>query len=346
VLGRAEYNLNKVMARTLYASTWQLSRRLKRGTENPMDYVRNVDRYLHRPEFRYTERPLQPPAGVAPLDYFINQTHEGYCQHYAGAMALLLRMGGIPARVVTGFSPGGYSTRHKAWIVRDTDAHAWVEAWFDRYGWVTFDPTPSASPARSRIATLAAPPSASQLAPDSGDSGSGSQGEAPPISVRPDLLLGTNDDPTTTSLEVAGVRWWLWVLGVIAAVVVLLAIVLFTRRPRGKTPMDRAIAEVEDALRRVGRPVSTGTTLKQLETRLGSHSEEAAGYLRSLTTARYAPEPVPPPRSGRKAFRRALASGLGFGGNLRALWALPPRPSLPSRGPRSRTFEVETSVRN
>ena len=61
-------------------------------------------------------------------------------------MALLLRMGGVPARVATGFSPGGFSKRRDAWIVRDTDAHAWVEAWFDDLGWVTYDPTPDATP--------------------------------------------------------------------------------------------------------------------------------------------------------------------------------------------------------
>ena len=73
-------------------------------------------------------------------------------------MALLLRMGGIPARVATGFSPGGFSKRRDAWIVRDTDAHAWVEAWFDELGWVTYDPTPDATPARSQIAALEAAP--------------------------------------------------------------------------------------------------------------------------------------------------------------------------------------------
>ena len=61
------------------------------------------------PGFRYIERPPRAPAGRAPLDFFLNDSHEGYCQHYAGAMALMLRMGGIPARVATGFSPGGYS---------------------------------------------------------------------------------------------------------------------------------------------------------------------------------------------------------------------------------------------
>ena len=88
--------------------------------------------------------PVSP--GRATLDGFLFETKSGYCQHFSGAMALLLRMGGVPARVATGFSPGGYSKRKRAWIVRDTDAHSWVEAWFDDYGWVTFDPTPAGTP--------------------------------------------------------------------------------------------------------------------------------------------------------------------------------------------------------
>ena len=164
------------MERSQYERTWELSKRLSEGAENAMDYIRAVDDYLHRPEFRYVERPAQPPAGVAPLDYFLNDSHEGYCQHFAGAMALLLRMAGLPARVATGFTPGGYSERHDAWIVRDTDAHAWVEVWFDAYGWVTLDPTPAATPARSQVAALAAPPSSAPLAPDRGPGAEAGEG--------------------------------------------------------------------------------------------------------------------------------------------------------------------------
>src|SRR4051812_165027 len=97
-------------------------------------------------------------------------------------------------------------------------------------------------------------------------------------------------------------------------------------------------------MRRVGRPLSTGTTLTQLERRLGSPSPEVAAYLRALASSRYAPVPAPPPRSGRRALRRALAQGLGFGGGLRALWALPPRPSFGGpRAPRARGFELDTT---
>ena len=69
-------------------------------------------------------------------------------------MALLLRMGGIPARVATGFTTGTYDQATKRWFVTDVDAHAWVEAWFPHYGWVTFDPTPAAAPARGGRAPI------------------------------------------------------------------------------------------------------------------------------------------------------------------------------------------------
>ena len=141
------------MRRSVYARTWRLARQLKRGAETPYQYVLAVNRHL-QDGFTYDEGPGAIAPDRAPLDGFLFDTRAGYCQHFSGAMALLLRMGGIPARVVTGFSPGGFSQRKRAWIVRDTDAHSWVEAWFDEWGWVTFDPTPAGTPARSQIAAL------------------------------------------------------------------------------------------------------------------------------------------------------------------------------------------------
>jgi hypothetical protein len=89
------------------------------------------------------------------------------------------------------------------------------------------------------------------------------------------------------------------------------------------SPLDRAVAELEAALRRAGRPLPTGTTLKQLEQRLGT--PEASGYLRALSASRYGPAARPPTGAERRALRRALAQGLGPAGRVRALWALPPR---------------------
>ena len=92
--------------------------------------------------FRYTNRPAV--FSEAPLVGFVADTRAGYCQQFAGAMALMLRYLGIPARVAVGFSSGVYDNGHRRWVVTDHDAHAWVEVWFRGYGWLPFDPTPSA----------------------------------------------------------------------------------------------------------------------------------------------------------------------------------------------------------
>ena len=100
--------------------------------------------------FRYSNH----PAVIAPpLVNFVTQTRAGYCQYFAGAMTLMLRYLGIPSRVAVGFAGAAYSASRHAWLVTDTDAHAWVEVWFKGYGWIPFDPTPPV-PGSARVPTL------------------------------------------------------------------------------------------------------------------------------------------------------------------------------------------------
>src|SRR5205807_8614837 len=101
--------------------------------------------------FRYTNHPAV--FGAAPLVSFVTQTRAGYCQYFAGAMALMLRYLGIPARVAVGFAGGTYGAQRHAWLVSDLDSHAWVEVWFKAYGWIPFDPTPPV-PGSTRVPTL------------------------------------------------------------------------------------------------------------------------------------------------------------------------------------------------
>jgi hypothetical protein len=315
---------DKALRRSPYARTWRLARRLKRGTETPYDYVLAVNRYL-QDGFTYDEDPADITPGRATLDAFLFDTRSGYCQHFSGAMALLLRMGGIPTRVVTGFSPGGYSKSKRAWIVRDTDAHSWVEAWFDDWGWVTFDPTPAGTPARSQIAALERPPEAGS---DRGDAASGDAGSGARPGLRPDLAgpqSGPGSGGASAAGDAGGVAWWWFVLAAPLALALVAWSVLRWRRAR-LTPtaaLDGAVAELEAALRRAGRPAAAGTTLRQLEQRLG-RTPEAAAYLQALRAGRYAVGAPPPAAGGRRALRRELAAGRGPAGRLRALWALPP----------------------
>jgi hypothetical protein len=91
--------------------------------------------------YAYDQNPTTK-GDIPPLVEFVTRTHRGYCQHFAGAMALMLRYLGIPARVGAGFTSGSYDADKRRWKVTDHDAHTWVEVWFRGYGWLPFDPTP------------------------------------------------------------------------------------------------------------------------------------------------------------------------------------------------------------
>jgi transglutaminase-like putative cysteine protease len=93
------------------------------------------------PTFTYDEDP-RLRGGLPPLVEFLTRTRRGHCQFYAGAMTLMLRYLGIPARIGAGFVSGSYSQEDGRWTVTDRDAHTWVEVWFRGYGWLPFDPTP------------------------------------------------------------------------------------------------------------------------------------------------------------------------------------------------------------
>jgi transglutaminase-like putative cysteine protease len=122
-----------------------LARRLTEGTRTEWEKVERVERYLVASgRFRYTTD--VPDPGPQPLVDFLLRTHAGYCQQFAGAAALLLRIAGVPARVVSGFATGKQVGPHR-YAVRDLDAHQWIEVYFEGYGWVPFNPTPAADPA-------------------------------------------------------------------------------------------------------------------------------------------------------------------------------------------------------
>ncbi len=93
----------------------------------------------------------------SPVEDFLFDRKTGYCEHYATAMVLMLRSLGIPARLVTGFMAGEWNDFGHYYTVRQQDAHAWVEVYFPRSGWIILDPTPSliASPRDSPLEVVA-----------------------------------------------------------------------------------------------------------------------------------------------------------------------------------------------
>ncbi len=303
-----------------YGPAFALATRLASLAGNPYAFVTSVERYLSR-GFTYDET---PPARTFPLESFLFQDRLGYCQQFAGAMALLLRMGGIPARVAAGFTAGTYNSGSHRWVVTDVDAHAWVEAWFPHYGWVRFDPTPGAAPARGGHTKLSA--TAATALPS---------GSTPPTPAR--QPAGARPTPSAVGRHAAhgasstGLLVAAAVLGTLLVLLIAGALRLRARRP----PAAGVLAsELERALARAGRPLSGGTTLAALEERLGA-SPQASAYVRAIRLARFGSGSEGPTVEQRRALRAQLWAGLGLGGALRAMWALPPgwpRQKTASRG--------------
>jgi len=106
-------------------------------------YDKAVALESHLREIEYNELIDAPPEGQDGVDYFLFDVREGYCDYYASAMAVMARAVGIPARVAAGYAQGEYNPDTEAYRVRENDAHAWVEVYFPRYGWVEFEPTAS-----------------------------------------------------------------------------------------------------------------------------------------------------------------------------------------------------------
>jgi protein-glutamine gamma-glutamyltransferase len=126
----------------VYEPLYEAARRVVGQPRNPYAAVVALEAWFRvSGDFQYDEQPPASP-GVPPLVAFVNDHRRGYCQHFAGAMALMLRYLGIPARVGAGFTTGQYDADDGVWTVSDKNAHTWVEVWFAGYGWLPFDPTP------------------------------------------------------------------------------------------------------------------------------------------------------------------------------------------------------------
>jgi len=281
-----------------------------------------VQRYLEK-GFTYDEH---PPLRALPLDAFLFRDRIGYCQQFSGAMALLLRMDGIPARVAAGFAPGTPDANTKEYRVRDLDAHSWVEVWFDGIGWVPFDPTPSLSPASAQASGIRLP-SAAVGGHDSGKDAGGKSKSRPADVAGPAGRRG-------------GSQPWLVVLAALGIPLTALALLLIaalarTRRVR-RAGGDAELRELSFALERLGHPIPPGTTLLELERRLGSTAGPgAARYARGLRERRFAgPARALSVRLDRRALRRGLVEGRGPIVKLRALLVIPPRrPGKPAGVP-------------
>ena len=117
-----------------------LAKQITTRDKTPYDKALSIEGYL-RSNFGYTLDLTGAPTSD-PLAYFLFQKRAGHCEYFAAAMAVMLRTLGIPSRYINGFQTGEYNDVAGDLVVRASDAHSWVEAYFPGFGWLTFDPTP------------------------------------------------------------------------------------------------------------------------------------------------------------------------------------------------------------
>ncbi len=159
---------------------------------HPYDRAKAIERWL-RANIAYNESISRPPPGVDAVEWILFDLREGYCTYYATAMIVMLRHLGIPARLAAGFSQGTYDAELGQFVVREREAHTWVEVYFPGYGWIEFEPTSAEAPLQREGDVLAqedeAPP---------GDDPTASP--TPPPSPTPTDTLTPTPDPTLTAL--------------------------------------------------------------------------------------------------------------------------------------------------
>jgi transglutaminase-like putative cysteine protease len=132
----------------------ELARQMREEAGSDTAYIEAVLAKFHDEEYFYTLQP--PPLGSNPVDRFLFDTRQGFCEHYASAFAFMMRSAGIPSRIVLGYQGGEINPIGGHLIVRQSDAHAWTEVWLERYGWYRIDPTAAVAPERIEYGTRGA----------------------------------------------------------------------------------------------------------------------------------------------------------------------------------------------
>jgi transglutaminase-like putative cysteine protease len=158
----------------------ELAQNLTAGQSNPYDKAEAVETYLRSMPYSLDLPP--PPTGRDGVDYFLFDAKTGYCDYFASAMAVLLRTQGVPARVVSGYATGEAQS-DGSFLVKDSDSHTWVEAYFPSYGWVPFEPSgswPRFARGEGRPAAATPTPVPAQVPPQSVLSQSQTQSQATP----------------------------------------------------------------------------------------------------------------------------------------------------------------------
>ncbi len=275
------------------------------GSATPYDKACAIMRHLQR-YYRYTLSPEEPPENQDFVTYFLYVGKEGYCTYFASAMTVMCRMSGLPARYVEGFvaEPAADGIAY----VTGQNAHAWTEVYFEGFGWVPFDPTPSQmnmdkdpppqndpeptptptpTPEPTPSPTPTHDPNSNEPTPSPTPSFEDNTPEPPPLTPPPELPP-EQDDPD--------LRWLWWLLA--AAVLAALIIRMILRSPDRVAAKQEAVQDqlfvygnaVAQTLRMRGHKVQPGETpmlFARRMDRLNAASVPVTPLWRAMTLSNY-----------------------------------------------------------
>jgi transglutaminase-like putative cysteine protease len=287
-----------------YAELYERARAVAGQTTSPYAAAVALERWFRvTGGFTYSEHPGATP-GLPPLVGFVVDTRTGYCQHFAGAMALMLRLLGIPARVAVGFVPGHF--HDGTWTVSDHDAHAWVEVWFRGYGWLAFDPTPGRGRLSGSYSSTSAgfnPSAAAKLFAaivkggevfGGGGAGLGRDSDVrTPRSAADVPVFGLHAPPPAQQRRPS--LFWFLLLLLAGVAVVIVTLKVARRKVRYLTRDPRRIAaacarELAEFLHDQRVPASRAATLHELGNAVADRfGVDATEFARAATAARYGP---------------------------------------------------------
>jgi len=264
---------------------------LTRGKSSP--YARAVAILEHFGTdngFTYSLETKTGDSGSDLVDFLRNKT--GFCQQYAAAMAIMLRMAEVPARVVVGYTHPAPDKDGK-FTVTSNDAHAWVEGYFAGAGWLPFDPTPLTGTNAGRAAQIPWAPRATGSAPSA--PATGSSIDRPSAADKQSSAAAGGNTSTSTSSGGGLPAWGTWLLLGVAAVVIIVFLLpasvrLWRRRGRlrasahGPDPLWRELADTAIDLGYVWSPVRTPRQVVIWLRREGVRGE-ADGALQTLAGA-------------------------------------------------------------
>ncbi|WP_116245147.1 DUF3488 and transglutaminase-like domain-containing protein [Nocardiopsis sp. FIRDI 009] len=348
----------------------ELTETLTEDADSPYERAVALQEHFTGGGFDYDLTPPAVPEGADPLVHFLLEDRVGYCEQFAGAMAVMARQADIPSRVATGYT-AGQRMGDGRWAVTTGNAHAWPELYFEGVGWVRFEPTPASADGQG---TATVPDYTDGTGGDATD-GTGRDEEP----ERPETEPGPDDEPESdeptdapeasatpggegTDESAAGpasgsggwtVPVWLPVAAAVLGGLALVALPALVRTAvrgsrtaalTGGSPAAAAHAawrELRDTCVDLGVTWDLTESPRATAARLAARGplpEEARAALWRLAlgeeSARYAPEPavVREPREDLRAARAGLVAASGRGDRFRAV--LLPRSLAPWRRPR------------